>query len=228
MPVRGPMGHRHTNFPIGCQPPQFRSTRLCIYLHLHKETIVGTDSTKVQFGPQRWYSSLTINGEEVGWCTAEFADQLSEMFERETHLEATNTVLRLAFKRICADMLAKMGANPQQIGQLMLRYLETAIRPTTGPRAIAYLLRDRQAALGMGSQEFLQFCDSYRLSPAELKDIYDGRPINDGQLKNIARIIGRPAQELAEIRDAGSSSESDRLAQDLGLTTTELIEWLNQ
>ncbi len=205
-----------------------KEPRLCIYLHLHKETIVGTESTKVQFGPQRWYSSLTIDGEEVGWCTAEFADQLSEMFERETHLEAKNTVLRLAFKRICTDMLAKMGGNPQQLGQLMLRYLETVIRPTTGPRAIAYLLRDRQAALGMGSQEFLQFCDSYRLSPTELKDIYDGRPINDGQLKNIARIVGRSAQELADIRDASAGSETDRLAQELGLSTTELIEWLNQ
>lgn len=205
-----------------------KEPRLCIYLHLHKETIVGTESTKVQFGPQRWYSSLTVDGEEVGWCTAEFAGQLSEMFERETRLEAKNTVLRLAFKRICTDMLAKIGGNPQQLGPLMLRYLETVIRPTTGPRAIAYLLRDRQAALGMGSQEFLQFCDSYRLSPAELKDIYDGRPINDGQLKNIARIVGRSAQELAEIRDAAAGSETDRLAQELGLSTTELVEWLNQ
>lgn len=189
---------------------------------------MATDSPKVQFGPQRWYSSLTINGEEVGWCTSEFANQLSELFDREKKLEATNTVLRLAFKRLCSDMVAKMGGNSQQVGQLMLRYLETTIRPTSGPRAIAYLLRDRQAALGMGSQEFVQFCDSYRLSPPELKDIYEGRPINDGQLKNIARIVGRSAQELAEIRDAGGSGDTDRLAKDLGLSPAELMEWLNQ
>ncbi|TAD74165.1 MAG: hypothetical protein EA001_15770 [Oscillatoriales cyanobacterium] len=190
--------------------------------------VATDDNTKVKLGPQRSYSTLIIDGQEVGWCTVEFADRLSESFGRDAQSDATNTILRRAFKRVCTDLLAKMGGNPHQLGQLMQRYLEAVMRPDTGPRAIAYLLRDRQTSLGMSNQEFVQFCDSYRLSPPELKEIYDGRPISDAQLKNISRIVGRTAQELADIRDGGGDSETDRLAQSLGMSVAELTEWLSQ
>ncbi|MCG9884427.1 MAG: hypothetical protein MH825_02425 [Cyanobacteria bacterium] len=171
------------------------------------------------------YVPLVFEGQTIGQCTPEAAARLAEIVNREEAIAAANEILLKAFQVACRDWLKKSKNDPAKAGVLMQKYVAAVVRPETGPRAIAYLLRDRQGALGMGDREFVQFCDSYRLAPAELRDIYEGRAIDDEQLKSVSRIVGVPLADLIEIRDGGES-EADRLAQLLNMSPKEFLEWM--
>lgn len=182
-------------------------------------------SKEIEFKRQREYVTLHYQGHDAGLCTLEFSRRLSESFKREERLYAVNGLLRKALQRACKDVIERSGGDRKQANALVRRYLEDSMRPEHGPRAIAYLLSDRKKALDMGDREFLQFCDSYRLSPAEIKDIAEGKEISDAQLKAISRILGSPVQELQAIRDGASGSGVDRLARLLGVSAQEIADW---
>ncbi len=80
-------------------------------------------------------------------------------------------------------------------------------RPKYGTRAIAALLRDRQKELDLGNQEFAKFCDTFKLSPTELNNIYAGETVEDSLLAPLSRILGISKEQLLDVRD-GSEEEN--------------------
>jgi hypothetical protein len=168
--------------------------------------------------------AIAYDGAEVGFCTPEFSSQIVEVFNREERLYEENDILRKALQKACLDLINQSGGDPKQVSVLIRQYMDSVKRPEHGTRAIAYLLRDRQTQLDMGDREFVRFCDSYRLSPEELRDIFNGKDISDNQIKNLSRILGRSVQELTEIRDGFSDTEISRLARILGVSAQELDE----
>lgn len=183
------------------------------------------NASRLRTNPSDAYVPLVFDGETIGLCKPEAASRLAEITNREATVAAANAILLKAFQFACRDWLKKTKSDPAKAGTLMQKYVAAVVRPEVGPRAIAYLLRDRQTALGMGDREFVQFCDSYRLAPAELRDVYEGRDIDDEQLKSVSRIVGISLADLIEVRDGGES-ESDRVAKLLNMTPKEFLEWM--
>lgn len=185
-----------------------------------------SQTIQIEFDPDRAYIAVTYNNIDVGFCTPEFASRIVETFNESEQLREEKEVLTKALQIACLDLLKRSGKAPNQVNQLIQKYLEKAKRPEHGTRAIAYLLRDRQRELNVPDKEFVFFCNSYRLSPEELRDIYRGKEVTNEQLKVLSRILGKTVQELMEIRDGFSNNEIGMLARILGTSTNELATLL--
>ncbi|MFN6530889.1 hypothetical protein [Nostoc sp. ChiSLP03a] len=79
--------------------------------------------------------------------------------------------------------------------------MKTSERPKYGTRAIAVLLQDRQKELDLSNQEFAKFCDTFKLSPTELNNIYAGEAFDDNLLAPLSRILGITKEQLLKVRD---------------------------
>jgi hypothetical protein len=154
-----------------------------------------------QFDPYDPYFPITYEGVGVGFCTLEFATKIVEVLNQEGKLQQ-------ALELACLDLIRQSGGNPNQVEALMKKYLERTERPKYGTGAIAFLLRDRQEELDISDSAFARFCDSYKLSRAELKDIYEGKDVSNNQLVVLSRILGKSVEELTVVRD-GAPKEDD-------------------
>lgn len=181
-------------------------------------------SLRFQLNPYRAYIPISYEEMEVGLCTPEFADRILEIFNDYERLQEENETLSRALKMACLDMIKQLGGNALHIDRRMRQYLENAKRPEHGTRAIAFLLRERQQELKVNNRDFVRFCNSYKLTPQELKDIFNGKDISDYQLKSLSRILGKSVEELTEVRDGFSDNELNRLARILGTSNEELAE----
>ena len=177
---------------------------------------------RLQLNHYRSYISISYEDMEVGFCTPEFAAKIVETFNEYEKLHEENEAVYKAFKMACMDLIKQSGGNVNQLNKRMKHYMESAKRPEHGTRAIAFLLRERQQELDVSNREFVRFCYSYKLSPQELKDIFDGNDVGDNQLKSLSRILGKSVEELTEIRDGFSDSEMNSLARILGTSNEEL------
>lgn len=110
-------------------------------------------------------------------------------------------VLAKALKLACIDLIKKTGGDTSQVNNLMKKYIKVSERPKYGTRAIALLLTERQKELDLSNQEFTKFCDTFKLSPSELYDIYAGEPIDDSLLAPLSRILGVSKERLIAVRD---------------------------
>ncbi|MFH7025122.1 MAG: hypothetical protein ACHBN1_06910 [Heteroscytonema crispum UTEX LB 1556] len=61
----------------------------------------------------------------------------------------------------------------------------------------------------MGDREFTKFCDTYKLSPAELNNVYAGEPVEDSLLVPLSRILGITKEKLIEVRDGTAKERSE-------------------
>lgn len=193
-----------------------------------------------QLNPDQSYIPISYEGNQVGLCTPKFALRIVEAFNADEKLQEENEILKKALQMACLDLLKKSNSRLNQLNELQLselqkhylktakkQHLKTAKRPENGSAAIACLLRSRQEELDISDQEFAGFCNSYKLSSEELKDIYMGKEISDSQLKVLGRILGKSVEELTEIRDGLTSSELKVLARILGTSPEELTgEWI--
>lgn len=179
---------------------------------------------RLQFHPDLSYIAISSDEEDVGFCTPEFAAKIVETLNEDEKLHEDNETLNKALQLACLDLIKKSGGNPANVNRLMRKYMESAKRPQHGTRAIAFLLRDRQEQLDISPQEFVKFCDSYKLSPKELKDIFKGLDVDDEQLKPLSRILGMSIKELMDVRDGFSNNEINKLARILGTSSEELAE----
>jgi hypothetical protein len=91
----------------------------------------------------------------------------------------------------------------------MKKYIIRSERPKYGIRAIAFLLRERQEELDLGDREFTKFCDSFKLSPAELNNIYAGESVQDSLLVALSRILGITKEKLIEVRDGVAKERNE-------------------
>ncbi|MBE9127742.1 MULTISPECIES: hypothetical protein [unclassified Coleofasciculus] len=170
----------------------------------------------------RSYIAISYEDMEVGFCTPEFAAKIVETFNEHERLLEDNETVNKAFKLACLELLRQTGVNANQLNRRMKDYLDKAKRPEHGTRALAFMLRERQQELDVSNREFARFCYSYKLSPQELKGVFEGKDIPDSQLKALARILGKSIEELMEIRDGFSDTELNRLARILGTSNEEL------
>lgn len=179
---------------------------------------------RLQINQNRSYIAISDEAAEVGFCTPEFAAKIIETFNEYEQLHEENETLNKALQMACWDLLKQSGGTINQLNHRVKQYMEKAKRPEHGTRAIAYLLRERQRELDINNREFVRFCSSYKLSPKELKDIFDGKEISDTQLKVLSRILGKSYEELMEVRDGFSERELSRLARILGTSNEELAK----
>ncbi len=182
---------------------------------------------RLQLDLYRSYIPISYEEMEVGFCTPEFSSKIVEIFNEHEQLVEDNEALNKAFKLACLDLIKKSGGDPRDANKLqylMKQYMEKSKRPENGSRAIVYLLRERKEQLGISNREFVRFCYSYKLPPKELKEIFSGKEVTDKHLKCISRILGKPVEDLIEIRDGFSHSEINMLARILGTSNEELSQ----
>ncbi|WP_017660916.1 hypothetical protein [Baaleninema simplex] len=133
-------------------------------------------------------------GDCVGYCEPEYANEILEvMNEQEKLLKA----LRMA----CGDLVRKRKGDPEEVEELVQKYIQRAERPKSGPRAIALLLAERQKQLGVSPQEFLKFCDTYRVSSQDIKNMCAGREVPTDLIAPLARILGTTVEQVQDILD---------------------------
>ncbi|WP_445635552.1 HTH cro/C1-type domain-containing protein [Nostoc sp. DSM 114161] len=147
------------------------------------------------------YVPIYHKGDLVGFFKQEYASEVIKFLNEEE-------VLKKALKMACTDLIKKIGGDTSKVNYLMEKYVKTSERPKYGTRAIAVLLRDRQKELDLSNQEFAKFCDTFKLSPTELNNIYAGEPFDDSLLAPLSRILGIAKERLLEVRN-GSEKESN-------------------
>ena len=142
--------------------------------------------------PNEMYVPISYQGEMVGFCKPNYATQLLETLNGDDKF-------RKALQLACYDLVAKSGGSPEQINALMQQYLQKAQRPKEGIGAIALYLKERQQELDLTDEEFIKFCNSFRLSPQELDSIYSGQEIDSKQLAPLSRILGLTVDEVIAV-----------------------------
>ncbi|BAU10437.1 hypothetical protein LEP3755_09210 [Leptolyngbya sp. NIES-3755] len=150
-----------------------------------KPTLPWECSTKGSYVP------LTHEGTIVGFCDPTYADAIAKSLNESELLEK-------ALYQACYDLIARTGGSSNAVMELVQRYRSKVERPLQGSALIAVLLRERQIDLDLTEEEFIKFCDSYRLSRAELREIYRGEEVESHQLIPIARILGKSVDEVME------------------------------
>ncbi|WP_442938687.1 hypothetical protein [Nostoc sp.] len=139
------------------------------------------------------YIPIYHKGDLVGFFKPEYASEVIKFLNEEE-------VLKKALKMACTDLIKKMGGDPRKVYYLMEKYIKTNERPKHGTRAIALLLQDRQKELDLSNQEFAKFCDTFKLSPTELNNIYAGEAFDDSLLAPLSRILGMAKEQLLKVR----------------------------
>jgi hypothetical protein len=139
------------------------------------------------------YLPISYDGQIIGFCKPNYAVRIIKILNDEENS-------RKALYKACQDLVAFKGGNPDDVKEYVKKYLSSAKRPKHGLGAIMVLLRDRQRELDLSDPEFVKFCDSYKLSPQELKNVCDGKDIKDNSLHAIARILGLSFDDLLVIR----------------------------
>lgn len=147
------------------------------------------------------YIPVYHKGDLVGFFKPEYASEIIKFLNEEE-------VLKKALKMACTDLIKKMGGDTRKVYYLMEKYVKTNERPKYGTRAIAILLQDRQKELDLSTQEFTKFCDTFKLSPTELNNIYAGEAFADSLLAPLSRILGMAKERLLEVRDGSEESSN--------------------
>jgi hypothetical protein len=153
-----------------------------------------------QFEANNPYVPVYYKGDLVGFFKQEYVSEIVKFLNEEA-------VLSRALKLACSDLLKHTGGDTSQVKRVMKKYIKMSERPKYGTRAIALLLHERQKELDLNSQEFTKFCDTFKLSPTELNNIYAGAAIDDTLLAPLSRILGIAKELLLQVRD-GSEEES--------------------
>jgi hypothetical protein len=151
----------------------------------------GNQSHAWQFDANDTYVPIAHDGAVVGFCKPSYAAQIVIAMNREDRV-------RQALYLACYDLVSRAGGHNSQIDDLVQKYLNRTEPPKCGTALIAVLLRHRQAELDLNDDEFTRFCDSYRLSPKELKQIWLGHDIEQKHLGPLARILGQSIDQVIE------------------------------
>ncbi|KAF3885633.1 MULTISPECIES: hypothetical protein [Nostocales] len=147
-----------------------------------------------QLDASETYLPFHYKGSLAGLLKQEFADEVLKVLNEDE-------ILKKALKIACAELIKQSGGELSQVKDLMKKYIKMSERPKHGTRAIATLLGERQLELDLNNQEFVKFCDTFKLSPVELNSIYAGEPVDDSLLAPLSRILGISKTELCTIRD---------------------------
>jgi hypothetical protein len=155
-----------------------------------------------QFESHEPFVPVYYQGKVVGVIKQEYAANLTKFLNEDD-------LLTKALKRACLDLVKQSGGDTSQVKDLMKKYIKMSEKPKFGTRAIAFLLRERQEELDLGDREFTKFCDTFKLSPAELNNIYAGESVEDSLLMPLSRILGITKEKLMEVRDGTAKERSE-------------------
>ncbi len=142
-----------------------------------------------QLNAQPAYIPVSHKGTVVGFCQPLYAKQIIESLN---YIETLQQALELA----CYDLVAREGGSSDRVDERVQDYLSKVIRPPSGSALIGLMLKGRQRDLDLNDEEFAKFCDSYRLSRKELRNICSGEDIETPQLSPLARILGISLDDL--------------------------------
>lgn len=138
------------------------------------------------------YVPILYQGSLAGFCSPEYSEEIVETLNQERRI-------RKALRIACLDLLRQAGADTSKVDALVKKYMSLAERPKYGPRAIAFLLRERQQDLRVSTQEFVKFCDTFKVSPKQLQSIFAGKSIDPNLISPISRILGKTNAEVEEV-----------------------------
>lgn len=152
------------------------------------------EPTDWQLGVHESYMPVYYKGTVAGFFKKEYSETIIKQLNEDE-------LLKKALATACTDLIRQSGGDASQVKELIKKYLKTSERPKSGTFAIAGFLRERQQELDLGDKEFAKFCDTFKVSPVELNNIYAGDKIEDGLMAPLARILGKSKDELLKVRD---------------------------
>jgi hypothetical protein len=147
-----------------------------------------------ELGNNENYMPVYYKGAVAGFFKKEYSETVIKNLNNDE-------LLTKALTQACIDLIRRSGGDVSQVNDLIKKYLKICGRPKFGSFAIAELLRERQVELDLGEKEFSKFCDTFKLSPVELNNIYAGENIDDSLIAPLSRILGMPKDELLKVRD---------------------------
>lgn len=150
---------------------------------------MSSNMSRWESNAQSAYVPVLHEGTIVGFCRPDYAPQMVRHLNEVEHLKKA---LQLA----CYELTARMGRSSESVSDLVESFLVKVRRPVQGVALIAVLLKERQAELDLNDEEFVKFCDSYRLSHEELMAIYNEAEVERHQLIPLSRILGRSVDEI--------------------------------
>jgi hypothetical protein len=154
--------------------------------------MAAMDELAWEFHPDQPYVPIYHEGQLVGYCQPFYASQMVDMLNEQ---ERWQYAMRLA----CLDIIRLKNGNPSKVSETIEKYLAKTERPKHGPRAIAALLVERQKELQVSPQEFVKFCDTYRISAKQIRDIAEGKDVDPGLVTPLARVLGMTPPEVTDI-----------------------------
>ena len=159
------------------------------------------------FDGNKNFVPILHEGTVVGFLRPDYAEKIAQVLNAQDRLHADRERLRKCLQLACFDLLRQGGGDTNKVEELMKQYAIRVERPKHGSRAIAFLLRDRQEELQVSDQEFLKFCDTLKVSPQQIKDIFAGKPIDESAIVPLARILGKnPAEVKTVLRGPSEAS----------------------
>ncbi|AFY43184.1 hypothetical protein [Nostoc sp. PCC 7107] len=161
-------------------------------------SLLRNEPSDWQSDPETSYIPIYHKGSLVGFFKQEYVNEILYFLNEEE-------VLKKALKKACGDLLKKTGGDTSKVNYLVQKYIKVSERPKYGTRAIALLLQERQKELDLNNQEFAKFCDTFKISPTELNNIYAGEAIDDNLLAPISRVLGISKERVQEVRDGGEA-----------------------
>lgn len=138
------------------------------------------------------YVPLEYEGQVIGYCDLEYADELATTMNEQATL---HKALRMA----CRDLLKRMHKDVNRASELADRYVKQAKRPVSGPRALAFMLAERQRELGLSPQEFFKFCDTFKISEHDIAQMADGKAVASHNIAPISRVLGITPTEVEAV-----------------------------
>lgn len=147
-----------------------------------------------ELGNNESYMPVYYKGAVAGFFKKEYSETVIKNLN-------SDDLLTKALTKACTDLIRQTGGDVSRVNDLMKKYLKICDIPKFGTLAIAALLRERQVELDLGEKEFSKFCDTFKLSPVELNNIYAGENIDDSLIAPLSRILGVSKDELLKVRD---------------------------
>ncbi len=156
-----------------------------------------------ELGNNENYMPVYYKGAVAGFFKKEYSETVIKNLNNDE-------LLTKALTQACTDLIRRSGGDVSRVNDLIKKYLKICDtpegsgcrhRPKFGSLAIAALLRERQVELDLGEKEFSKFCDTFKLSPVELNNIYTGENIDGSLIAPLSRILGISKDELLKVRD---------------------------
>ena len=169
----------------------------------------NNNSVPWSFDANKNFVPILHEGTVVGFLRPDYAQKVAQVLNAQDRLHAEQDRLRKSLRLACFDLLRQGGGDTKKVEELMKQYAIRVERPKHGPRAVAFLLRDRQEELQVGNEEFIKFCDTLKVSRQQITDLFAGKPIEESAIVPLARILGKTPAEVKSVLKGPSEGSGE-------------------